>query len=182
MSRHLSKLFDSLCKLKFRLDASGNPIKVGLGMYSKEDEYMDFDKECDLSGQVSLAGRGCHLVIHLSRKFLGTSFYPMHKCSYLCWGRGKSYASGGQEDNFADMVLSSHLMGIPGIKPRSLESCHKCPYPLRHLASTGGSFFHCSMGNISIFAPDRHVTGSLLPRRSFQVLGVLFKELKLSHK
>lgn len=54
VSRHLSKLFDSLCKLKFRLDASGKPLKFGLGMYSKEDEYVDFDRECDLSGQVSV--------------------------------------------------------------------------------------------------------------------------------
>ncbi|XFF88688.1 hypothetical protein AB1E18_014907 [Capra hircus] len=54
VSRHLSKLFDSLCKLKFRLDASGKPLKFGLGMYSKEDEYVDFDQECDLSGQVEV--------------------------------------------------------------------------------------------------------------------------------
>ncbi|XP_060242179.1 dynein axonemal heavy chain 17-like [Meriones unguiculatus] len=54
VSRHLSKLFDSLCKLKFRLDANGKPLKFGLGMYSKEDEYVDFDKECDLSGQVEV--------------------------------------------------------------------------------------------------------------------------------
>lgn len=58
MSRHLSKLFDSLCKLKFHLDADGKPLKFGLGMYSKEDEFVDFDKECDLSGQVSPVGRG----------------------------------------------------------------------------------------------------------------------------
>uniref|UniRef100_G3TNR2 Dynein axonemal heavy chain 17 n=1 Tax=Loxodonta africana TaxID=9785 RepID=G3TNR2_LOXAF len=54
VSRHLSKLFDSLCKLKFRLDAQGKPLKLGLGMYSKEDEYVDFDQECDLSGQVEV--------------------------------------------------------------------------------------------------------------------------------
>ncbi|XP_059853521.1 dynein axonemal heavy chain 17 [Delphinus delphis] len=54
VSRHLSKLFDSLCKLKFRLDADGKPLKCGLGMYSKEDEYVDFDRECDLSGQVEV--------------------------------------------------------------------------------------------------------------------------------
>lgn len=58
MSRHLSKLFDSLCKLKFHLDASGKPLKFGLGMYSKEDEYVDFDQECDLSGQVRAAAAG----------------------------------------------------------------------------------------------------------------------------
>lgn len=57
VSRHLSKLFDSLCKLKFQLDENEKPIKTGLGMYSKEDEYMDFDQECDLSGQVG-AGAG----------------------------------------------------------------------------------------------------------------------------
>ncbi|XP_016061753.1 PREDICTED: dynein heavy chain 17, axonemal [Miniopterus natalensis] len=54
VSRHLSKLFDSLCKLKFRLDAEKKPLKLGLGMYSKEDEYVDFDQECDLSGQVEV--------------------------------------------------------------------------------------------------------------------------------
>ncbi|XP_070335949.1 dynein axonemal heavy chain 17 isoform X2 [Odocoileus virginianus] len=54
VSRHLSKLFDSLCKLRFLLDASGKPLKFGLGMYSKEDEYVDFDQECDLSGQVEV--------------------------------------------------------------------------------------------------------------------------------
>lgn len=64
MSRHLSKLFDSLCKLKFRLDAEGKPLKFGLGMYSKEDEFVDFDKECDLSGQVSLVGRGLAAFCH----------------------------------------------------------------------------------------------------------------------
>lgn len=53
MSRHLAKLFDSLCKLKFRLDEEEKPLKFGLGMFSKEDEYVDFDQECDLSGQVS---------------------------------------------------------------------------------------------------------------------------------
>ncbi|XP_055971730.1 dynein axonemal heavy chain 17 [Sorex fumeus] len=54
VSRHLSKLFDSLCQLKFQLGPEGKPAKVGLGMYSKEDEYVDFDKECDLSGQVEV--------------------------------------------------------------------------------------------------------------------------------
>ncbi|KAM5306863.1 dynein axonemal heavy chain 17 isoform 1-T1 [Glossophaga mutica] len=54
VGRHLSKLFDSLCKLKFQLGEDGKPLKRGLGMYSKEDEYMDFDSECDLSGQVEV--------------------------------------------------------------------------------------------------------------------------------
>uniref|UniRef100_A0A452UE75 Dynein axonemal heavy chain 17 n=1 Tax=Ursus maritimus TaxID=29073 RepID=A0A452UE75_URSMA len=54
VSRHLAKLFDSLCKLKFRLDADEKPLKLGLGMFSKEDEYVDFDQECDLSGQVEV--------------------------------------------------------------------------------------------------------------------------------
>ncbi|XP_062977556.1 dynein axonemal heavy chain 17 [Elgaria multicarinata webbii] len=54
VSRHLSKLFDSMAKLKFKLDAKEQPLKIGLGMYSKEDEYVDFDKDCDCSGQVEV--------------------------------------------------------------------------------------------------------------------------------
>ncbi|XP_049624579.1 dynein axonemal heavy chain 17 [Suncus etruscus] len=54
VSRHLSKLFDSLCKLKFQLGPDGKALKTGLGMYSKEDEYVAFDQDCDLSGQVEV--------------------------------------------------------------------------------------------------------------------------------
>ena len=53
VSKHLSKLFDSLCNLKFQLDSDGKPIKVALGMYSGENEYVTFDETCDCSGQVS---------------------------------------------------------------------------------------------------------------------------------
>ncbi|XP_062330264.1 dynein axonemal heavy chain 17-like [Osmerus eperlanus] len=52
VSKHLSKLFDSLCNLKFQLDSDGKPIKVALGMYSGENEYVTFDETCDCSGQV----------------------------------------------------------------------------------------------------------------------------------
>lgn len=52
VSKHLSKLFDSLSNLKFQLDESGKPIKVALGMWSEEIEYVTFDKDCDCSGQV----------------------------------------------------------------------------------------------------------------------------------
>ncbi|GAB5581369.1 dynein axonemal heavy chain 17 isoform X1 [Prionailurus iriomotensis] len=54
VGRHLAKLFDSLCKLEFRLDDDRKPLKVGLGMHSKEDEFVHFDQECDLSGQVEV--------------------------------------------------------------------------------------------------------------------------------
>lgn len=53
VSRHLTKLFDSLAKLKFQEDADKKPLKVAHGMFSRDGEYMDFDADCDLSGQVS---------------------------------------------------------------------------------------------------------------------------------
>lgn len=52
MQRHLSKLFDNLAKLKFQVDSEQNSTKVGLGMYSREEEYVQFSEPCDLSGQV----------------------------------------------------------------------------------------------------------------------------------
>ena len=58
VGRHRAKLFDSLCRLEFRLGDDRKPLKVGLGMHSKEDEYVHFDQECDLSGQVSAALEG----------------------------------------------------------------------------------------------------------------------------
>lgn len=53
VQRHLSKLFDNMAKMEFQLDASEKPTKIGLGMYSKEDEYVVFSEPCDCNGQVS---------------------------------------------------------------------------------------------------------------------------------
>uniref|UniRef100_A0A7M4EWH0 Dynein axonemal heavy chain 9 n=1 Tax=Crocodylus porosus TaxID=8502 RepID=A0A7M4EWH0_CROPO len=52
IQRHLSKLFDNLAKMKFQVDSEQNPTKTGLGMYSKEEEYVGFSDPCDCSGQV----------------------------------------------------------------------------------------------------------------------------------
>ncbi|MGH0134202.1 UNVERIFIED_CONTAM: hypothetical protein FKN15_057144 [Acipenser sinensis] len=52
VQQHLSKLFDSTAKIKFDTDSEGNPTKTGLGIYSKEDEYVNFSEPCDCSGQV----------------------------------------------------------------------------------------------------------------------------------
>ncbi|MCJ8738378.1 hypothetical protein PDJAM_G00035190 [Pangasius djambal] len=54
VQRHLSKLFDNMAKMKFETDGDGNPSKSGLGMYSKEDEYVPFNEPCDCTGQVEL--------------------------------------------------------------------------------------------------------------------------------
>ncbi|KAH0629591.1 hypothetical protein JD844_011790, partial [Phrynosoma platyrhinos] len=52
VQRHLSKLFDNMAKMKFQLDSDHTPNKLGIGMYSKEEEYVDFSEPCDCSGQV----------------------------------------------------------------------------------------------------------------------------------
>ncbi|NWW98330.1 DYH17 protein, partial [Caloenas nicobarica] len=54
VSRHLSKLFDSLAKLKFKMGADKKPRKAALGMFSSDEEYVPFDADCDLSGQVEV--------------------------------------------------------------------------------------------------------------------------------
>ncbi|XP_017170010.1 dynein axonemal heavy chain 9 isoform X1 [Mus musculus] len=54
VQRHLSKLFDNMAKMQFQLDASQNPTKTSLGMYSKEEEYVAFSEACDCSGQVEI--------------------------------------------------------------------------------------------------------------------------------
>ncbi|XP_071672596.1 dynein axonemal heavy chain 9 isoform X7 [Patagioenas fasciata] len=54
VQRHLSKLFDSLARMKFQLDSEQKLTKVGLGMYSREEEYVSFSEPCDCSGQVEV--------------------------------------------------------------------------------------------------------------------------------
>ncbi|GCB69230.1 hypothetical protein scyTo_0001016 [Scyliorhinus torazame] len=55
VQRHLSKLFDNMANMKFQTEADDQPTKIALGMYSKEDEYVDFKEPCDCSGQVALS-------------------------------------------------------------------------------------------------------------------------------
>lgn len=52
VQKHLSKLFDNMAKMRFEEDEEGNPTKMGLGMYSKEEEYVPFNQSCDCTGQV----------------------------------------------------------------------------------------------------------------------------------
>ncbi|NWI40584.1 DYH17 protein, partial [Picathartes gymnocephalus] len=54
VSRHLTKLFDSLAKLKFQQGSDKKPQKVAHGMFSRDGEYVPFDADCDLSGQVEV--------------------------------------------------------------------------------------------------------------------------------
>ncbi|XP_028263973.1 dynein axonemal heavy chain 9 isoform X2 [Parambassis ranga] len=54
VQKHLSKLFDNMAKMEFEPDAEGNPSKTGLGMYSKEEEYVPFNQHCDCTGQVEM--------------------------------------------------------------------------------------------------------------------------------
>ncbi|XP_065503599.1 dynein axonemal heavy chain 9 [Caloenas nicobarica] len=54
VQRHLSKLFDNLARMKFQLDSEHKPTRVGLGMYSREEEYVSFSEPCDCSGQVEV--------------------------------------------------------------------------------------------------------------------------------
>uniref|UniRef100_A0A3Q3NPA1 Dynein heavy chain 9, axonemal-like n=1 Tax=Labrus bergylta TaxID=56723 RepID=A0A3Q3NPA1_9LABR len=54
VQKHLSKLFDNMAKMRFEADEEGNPSKIGLGMYSKEEEYVSFNQTCDCTGQVEV--------------------------------------------------------------------------------------------------------------------------------
>ncbi|NWT20166.1 DYH9 protein, partial [Vireo altiloquus] len=54
VQRHLPKLFDNVAKLKFQVDSEQKTTKVGLGMYSREEEYVQFSDPCDCSGQVEV--------------------------------------------------------------------------------------------------------------------------------
>ncbi|XP_077101765.1 dynein axonemal heavy chain 9 [Siphateles boraxobius] len=54
VQKHLSKLFDNMARLKFEEDGDGKLTKTGLGMFSKEDEYVPFSQPCDCTGQVEV--------------------------------------------------------------------------------------------------------------------------------
>lgn len=50
--RHLTKLFDSMARLKF-VPGEVEGTKSALGMHAKDGEYVEFNHDCDCSGPVS---------------------------------------------------------------------------------------------------------------------------------
>lgn len=68
VARHLAKLFDSMAQLKFVLDEEKVPTKEALGMYSKDGEYVDFNKPCMCEGQVCLTIVGLDPSPHVKRR------------------------------------------------------------------------------------------------------------------
>ena len=54
VAKHLTKLFDSMAKLKFEEDDQGNEIKTALSMFSKDGEMVELVEPCDCNGQVEV--------------------------------------------------------------------------------------------------------------------------------
>lgn len=51
--KHLTKLFDSIAKLKFSDDEMGDGKMCAVGMIAKDSEYVQFDEIADVTGAVS---------------------------------------------------------------------------------------------------------------------------------
>ena len=83
VARHLTKLFDSLAKLKFVMGSDGKEQKMASGMHSKDGEYVDMDSQCDLSGQVCRR-RTTLISFYFFRVICGLCVFSVgvHFCSY----------------------------------------------------------------------------------------------------
>jgi dynein heavy chain len=49
--RHLTKLYDSISKLKFE-QSEGRNTKNAIAMWAKDGEFVNFNALCDCSGKV----------------------------------------------------------------------------------------------------------------------------------
>ena len=49
-----------MSSLKFSVDGNDKPTKEAIGMYSKDGEYVNFDKPCQCVGQVRKVYCGRH--------------------------------------------------------------------------------------------------------------------------
>lgn len=50
--KHLTKLFDSIAKLKFRAPDESYPTMCAVGMIAKDSEYVEFNESADVNGPV----------------------------------------------------------------------------------------------------------------------------------
>ncbi|KAJ3083362.1 hypothetical protein HDU99_010537, partial [Rhizoclosmatium hyalinum] len=51
---HLAKLFDSIARLEFQKNEKGEFTKTAVGMYSQQDEYVEFVEKCECTGAVEV--------------------------------------------------------------------------------------------------------------------------------
>ncbi|KAJ3249578.1 hypothetical protein HDU78_000105 [Chytriomyces hyalinus] len=51
---HLAKLFDSIARLEFKKNENGEFTKTAVGMYSQQDEYVEFIEKCECTGAVEV--------------------------------------------------------------------------------------------------------------------------------
>lgn len=70
--KHLTKLFDSIAKLKFTMDDEGNLEMCAVGMIAKDSEYVEFNEIADVTGAVSAFGYSIfkHLLTHVPRNLM----------------------------------------------------------------------------------------------------------------
>lgn len=52
--KHLTKLFDSIAKLKFKPPTDDHPIMRAVGMIAKDSEYVEFSETADVNGPVRI--------------------------------------------------------------------------------------------------------------------------------
>ena len=69
-----------MAALKFKQNDKGEDLKEAIGMFSKEKEYVDFDKSCDCTGQVSCSTNSYRMLRHSFitrlhvKKYAGTCY------------------------------------------------------------------------------------------------------------
>eukprot|EP00951_Prasinocladus_malaysianus_P030101 scaffold281563_cov46-Prasinocladus_malaysianus.AAC.3 len=61
--RHLPKCFDNTHNLEFKKDGNGDPTKMAIGMYSGENEYVEFPEDCVCDGAVEVGPCWLYLLI-----------------------------------------------------------------------------------------------------------------------
>lgn len=54
MAKHLTKLFDSMAKLKLRTNEKDEPTNLAYAMIAKDGEVVSFDKDCHCEAQVEV--------------------------------------------------------------------------------------------------------------------------------
>ncbi|CAG2065067.1 unnamed protein product, partial [Timema podura] len=85
VARHLSKLYDSMCKLKFRV-VDGRTTKLAEGMYERDGEYVEFFGECECTGKVEVwLNRLTDTMRRTVRHYLGDAVVTYEERSRESW-------------------------------------------------------------------------------------------------
>jgi hypothetical protein len=108
VAKHLTKLFDSMAKLKLRVDKNNEPLNLAYAMIAKDGEEVDFDKDVRCENQVEVWLNRLMDIMRSTIRYVLWFFVDQACWLFLCY-LGLQYRLLYMKVQLQTLLLSKHF-------------------------------------------------------------------------